>query len=211
MSDDSSDKHTEESMGKSAAAGSNSSSMVRTVISNAKFYVKKFDGTLKVCMGNLVVIEGVRCMNLYFLEGSTVLGGVDTSTTVIGESILDTTALVHECFDEDLGKQLGISFGEHCALGRQLGVKFDIAADHFFGKLDFVWGSAFESIVSLGGTYQFGLLVSCSSCFWIYALDFIYGYLLLVEIDRLKTNLGFIMKLGHWFWILGTVDLKTLV
>lgn len=167
--------------------------------------------TLKVCMGNLVVMEGVRRKKLYFLEGSIVLGGAATGATVIGESDLDTTALVHECSDEDLEKQLGVGFGEHCVLGRQLGVKFGMAVDHFFEKLDFVWGSAFDLVVSLGGTYQFGLLVSCSCCYWIYHLDFVYGYLLLVEIDRLKTNLGFNMELGHWFWILGTADLETLV
>ncbi|XP_058192053.1 uncharacterized protein LOC131309434 [Rhododendron vialii] len=94
-------------------------------------------GALKVSFGNLVVMEGVRCNNLYFLEGSTVLGGAATGALDIGESVLDTTALGHECFD-DLGKQSGVHFGEHYASEKQLGVKFDMAVDRFIGALDIV-------------------------------------------------------------------------
>ncbi|KAF7142541.1 hypothetical protein RHSIM_Rhsim05G0130800 [Rhododendron simsii] len=71
----------------------------------------------------------------------------------IGESVLDTTALVLECF-EDLGKQSGVHFGEHCALEKQLGVKFGMAVDRFIGALDFVWGSVLVNVDSLEDMHE---------------------------------------------------------
>lgn len=53
-------------------------------------------------MGNLVVMEGVRCKNFCYIERRIVSGGVAMDITNIGKSILDTTALVYECFEDDL-------------------------------------------------------------------------------------------------------------
>ncbi|KAF7144754.1 hypothetical protein RHSIM_Rhsim04G0073200 [Rhododendron simsii] len=159
--------------------------------------------------------DDLKAVALYFLEGSTVLGGVSTGALDIGESVLDTIALVHKCFD-DLGKQSEVRFGEHCALEKQLGVKFRMAVDRFIRALDFVWGSALVNVDSLEFMYQSGLLVDFHSrCYWIYTSDFgfanLFGYFVLVEIDHLKTNLGFNGKLKYWYLVFRTADLKTLV
>lgn len=76
--------------------------------------------------------------DLYFLEGSEVLGGTTTAAKNIEKSVLDTTVLVQRCFD-DVGKQVGFDFGKHCGLGKQIGVKFSMTADEFFDILDFIW------------------------------------------------------------------------
>ncbi|KAF7112800.1 hypothetical protein RHSIM_RhsimUnG0191400 [Rhododendron simsii] len=78
----------------------------------------------------------------------TVLGGAATSALDIGESVMDTTILVYECFD-DLRKQSGVCFGEHCVLEKQLGVKFGVVVDRFIGALNFVLGSALVNVDSL--------------------------------------------------------------
>jgi len=49
------------------------------------------DGILKMTRGSIVVLNGVRCNNFYYLKGSTVTGQVTTSTN----SDDDFTQLLH--------------------------------------------------------------------------------------------------------------------
>lgn len=55
-------------------------------------------GALKVLNGAMVVMEGTRHNNLYFLQGSTVVGGGATPSSNVGEDKLDTVRLLHMRF-----------------------------------------------------------------------------------------------------------------
>lgn len=52
-------------------------------------------GVLKVVLGALIVIKDTRRSNLYFLQGSTIIGGLATISDRSEEVISDTTRLWH--------------------------------------------------------------------------------------------------------------------
>ena len=58
------------------------------------FKIDMENGTLKVQYGALVVMMATRCRNMYFLKGSTVVGGV-----VIGEVTSNTIRLLEHAND----------------------------------------------------------------------------------------------------------------
>ena len=53
------------------------------------------DGVLKVVLGALVVMKGIRRGNLYFLQGSTIDGGASTICQKLDEDNIDETRLWH--------------------------------------------------------------------------------------------------------------------
>ena len=91
------------------------------------------NGTLKILNGALVVMMATRHRNLYFLKGSTVVGGVATVSDIIGELASDTTRLLGHADDsalqrlmeQDLLKDVKtckFEFCELCILGKQIRV-----------------------------------------------------------------------------------------
>ncbi|KAM2623430.1 hypothetical protein TB2_027936 [Malus domestica] len=115
-------------------------------------------GVLKAVYGALVVMKGTRRNNLYFLQGSTVIGGAAVTEAADADST-DTTRLWHmrlghagEKALQGLVKQgllkgakaCKLEFCEHCVLGKQTRVKFGTAIHHTKGILDYVhtdvWG-----------------------------------------------------------------------
>ncbi|BBN68941.1 hypothetical protein Prudu_949S000400 [Prunus dulcis] len=115
-------------------------------------------GVLKAVHGALVVMKGTRRNNLYFLQGSTVIGGAAVTEAADADST-DTTRLWHmrlghagEKALQGLVKQgllkgakaCKLEFCEHCVLGKQTRVKFGTAIHHTKGILDYVhtdvWG-----------------------------------------------------------------------
>ena len=90
-------------------------------------------GALKVVLGAMIVMNVIRQSNLYFLQGSTVLGGATTICNSIGEEISDTIRLWHMSLGHDgekamrgLVKQIllkgaktwKMDFCEHCVMGK---------------------------------------------------------------------------------------------
>ncbi|KAM1225757.1 hypothetical protein ACFX13_045186 [Malus domestica] len=109
-------------------------------------------GVLKAVYGALVVMKSTRRNNLYFLQGSTVIGGVAVTEAADADST-DTTRLWHmrlghagEKAWQGLVKQgllkgakaCKLEFCEHCVLGKQTRVKFGTAIHHTKGILDYV-------------------------------------------------------------------------
>ncbi|KAM2859524.1 hypothetical protein COP2_024947 [Malus domestica] len=109
-------------------------------------------GVLKAVYGALVVMKGTRRNNLYFLQGSIVIGGAAVTEAADADST-DTTRLWHmhlghagEKALQGLVKQsllkgakaCKLEFCEHCVLGKQTRVKFGTAIHHTKGILDYV-------------------------------------------------------------------------
>ncbi|KAG6389166.1 hypothetical protein SASPL_150625 [Salvia splendens] len=87
------------------------------------------DGILKATSGALVMLKGVRKNNLYYYQGSTVVGTVATTTS--SKKDAEATKLWH--------LRLGhAEFCEHCVMGKQRRVKFGTAIHNTKGILDYV-------------------------------------------------------------------------
>lgn len=145
-------------------------------------------GVLKVVMGALVVMKGTRQNNLYFLNGSTIIGGAATVTDSKEDVGSDTTKLWHmrlghagEKALQGLVKQgllkgaktCKLGFCEHCVLGKQTRVKFGTAIHRTEGILDYVhtdvWGPT--RVASLSGRHWFVSFVDdFSRRVWVYPM-----------------------------------------
>ncbi|KAE8673094.1 hypothetical protein F3Y22_tig00111812pilonHSYRG00176 [Hibiscus syriacus] len=94
------------------------------------------DGVLKVTYGALVMMKGIRKNNLYYYQGSTIIGAVVAAS---GGDDLDATQLWHMRLGHAGEKSLKIlakkgllkgakacklNFCEHCVMGKQKRVKF---------------------------------------------------------------------------------------
>ncbi len=110
------------------------------------FKISMENGTLKILNGALVVMMPTRHRNLYFLIGSTVVGGTIIVSDIIGEVASDTTRLLGHANDSALQrfvkqdllkgvKTCKFEFCELCVLGKQIRVKFDIAVHLTNGTL----------------------------------------------------------------------------
>ncbi|KAG8502473.1 hypothetical protein CXB51_000399 [Gossypium anomalum] len=123
------------------------------------------DGLLKVVAQELTVMKSTRRNNMYFLNGSTVIGS--TSTVSAKDVDPEATRLWHmrlgragEKALQTLAKQgllkgansCKLEFCEHCVLGKQTRVKFGLAIHNTKGILDYihsdVWGPT--KVASLG-------------------------------------------------------------
>ncbi|GMY31183.1 transposable element gene [Fagus crenata] len=91
------------------------------------------NGTLKILNGALVVMMATCHRNLYFLKGSTVVGGAATVFDIIGELASDTTRLLGHADDSALQRL----------------VKQNLLKDLKTCKFEFcelcIWGSKLES------------------------------------------------------------------
>ncbi|KAE8725113.1 hypothetical protein F3Y22_tig00009009pilonHSYRG00067 [Hibiscus syriacus] len=114
------------------------------------------DGVLKVTYGALVMMKGIRKNNLYYYQGSTIIGAVAVAS---GGDDLDATQLWHMRLGHAGEKSLQIlakkgllkgakacklNFCEHCVLGKQKRVKFGTTIHNTKGIVDYihsdVWG-----------------------------------------------------------------------
>lgn len=145
------------------------------------------DGVLKATSGALVMLKGVRKNNLYYYQGSTVVGTVATATSSIKKDA-EATKLWHmrlghtgEKSLQMLAKQgllkgtktCKLEFCEHCVLGKQRRVKFGTAIHNTKGILDYVhsdvWGPA--KTPSLGGRHYFVTFVDdFSRRVWVFTM-----------------------------------------
>ncbi|KAE8725588.1 hypothetical protein F3Y22_tig00008386pilonHSYRG00069 [Hibiscus syriacus] len=104
------------------------------------------DGVLKVTYGVLVMMKGIRKNNLYYYQGSKIIGVV---TAASGGDDLDATQLWHMRLGHAGEKSLQIlakkgllkcakacklNFCEHCVLGKQKRVKFGTTIHNTKGK-----------------------------------------------------------------------------
>lgn len=132
------------------------------------FKIAMENGTLKILNGALVVMMATHHRNLYFLKGSTVVGGAATVSDIIGELASDTTRLLGHADDsalqrlmeQDLLKDVKtckFEFCELCILGKQIRVKLGIAVHLINGTLDYVhtyvWG--LTKVAFFGGRNYF--------------------------------------------------------
>ncbi|KAH9761919.1 Integrase catalytic domain-containing protein [Citrus sinensis] len=143
-------------------------------------------GLLKVVAGALTVMKGTRRNNLYYFQGSTVIG---SASIVSGKDAdLEATKLWHmrlghtgEKALQTLAKQgllkgtnsCKLEFCEHCVLGKQTRVKFGSAIHDTKGILDYVhsdvWG--LTKTASLGGMHYFVTFVDdYSRKVWVYLM-----------------------------------------
>ena len=106
------------------------------------------DGVLKITRGPMVILKGIRCNNLYYLNRSMVTGQVETSTNsdddtrlwhmrlgYTGEKSLQSLAT------QDLLKAprtYKLDFCEHCIIRKKTKVKFSTATHCTKGVLDYV-------------------------------------------------------------------------
>ncbi|KAJ4967885.1 hypothetical protein NE237_014586 [Protea cynaroides] len=116
-------------------------------------------GALKVYKGSLVVMKGNKVNSLYVLQGSTVTGSADVSSS--SDSDKDTTHLWHmrlghmsERGMTILSKRgllcgdhtTSLDFCEHCVFGKQTQVSFSTSSHTTKGTLDYIhsdlWGPA---------------------------------------------------------------------
>ena len=143
------------------------------------------DGILKVTSGALVILKGIRKNNLYYYQGSTVIGAVAAAS---GNKELDSMQLWHMKLGHASEKSLQIlakqgllkgakacklKFCEHCVLGKQKRVKFGTAIHNTKGILEYVhsdvWGPS--KTPSLGGKHYFVTFVDdFSRRVWVYTM-----------------------------------------
>ena len=106
------------------------------------FKITMKNGILKVSYGAFVALRAARKRNMYFLDGSTIVGEATTASNITREVASDTTRLWHmrlghasenalkSLIKQDLlkgTKACKLKFCEHCVLGKQTRVKFDTA------------------------------------------------------------------------------------
>ncbi|KAG8502454.1 hypothetical protein CXB51_000383 [Gossypium anomalum] len=143
------------------------------------------DGVLKVTSGALVILKGIRKNNLYYYQGSTVIGAVATASD---NKELDSMQLWHMKLGHASEKSLKIlakqgllkgakacklKFCEHCVLGKQKRVKFGTAIHNTKGILEYVhldvWGPS--KTPSLRGKHYFVTFVDdFSRRVWVYSM-----------------------------------------
>ena len=145
------------------------------------FKIAMENGILKVSYGAFVVLRATRKRNMYFLDGSTIVGGATTTFDITREVASDTTRIWHmrlghasENAMQSLVKQgllkgaktYKLEFCEHCVLGKQTRVKFNIAVHQTKSTLDYVhtdvWGPA--KIAFLRGKHYYVTFVDDYSC-----------------------------------------------
>ena len=122
-------------------------------------------GVLKVIRGSLIVMKGKMNRSLYTLEGSTISGSVNVSTSIMSD---EETKLWHlrlghmsESGMHELSKQgsfrgkklRNLGFCEHCVYRKHKRVSFKPAIHNTKGILDYIhsdlWGPSRKT--SLGG------------------------------------------------------------
>jgi len=129
------------------------------------------DGILKATSEALVMLKGVRKNNLYYYQGSTVVGTVAT-TTSSSKMDAEATKLWHMGLEHAGEKSLQIltkqgllkgtkacklEFCENCVLGKQRRVKFGTAIHNTKGILDYVHSDVRgpAKTPSIGGRHYF--------------------------------------------------------
>ncbi|KAG8479441.1 hypothetical protein CXB51_029725 [Gossypium anomalum] len=143
------------------------------------------DRALKVTSGALVILKGIRKNNLYYYQGSTVIGPVAAASD---NKELDSMQLWHMKLGDASEKSLKIlakqgllkgakacklKYCEHCVLGKQKRVKFGTAIHNTKGILEYVhsdvWGPS--KAPSLGGKHYFVTFVDdFSRRVWVYTM-----------------------------------------
>ncbi|KAE8691959.1 hypothetical protein F3Y22_tig00110864pilonHSYRG00223 [Hibiscus syriacus] len=108
------------------------------------------DGVLKVTYDALVMMKGIRRNNLYYYQGSTIIGAV---AAAFGGDDLDATQLWHMRLGHAGEKSLQIlakkrllkgakacklNVCEHCVLGKQKRVKFGTTIHNIKGIVDYI-------------------------------------------------------------------------
>jgi len=139
------------------------------VLESSGYKIIMYGGVLRAIYGALLVLRGTRIGNLYFLDGSTIIG-----TTAVSKSLEDDEADNSRLWHMRLGhpgekalqglvkqgllkgvKTEKHEFCEHCVLGKQTRVKFGIMVHNTKGILDYVhtnvWGPSKNE--SLGGNH----------------------------------------------------------
>ncbi|XP_047260576.1 uncharacterized mitochondrial protein AtMg00300-like [Capsicum annuum] len=116
------------------------------------------DGVLKATSGALVMLKGVRKNNLYYYQGSIVLGTVAAATSRTKKDV-EVTKLWHMRLGDAGEKSLQIlakkgllkgiktckhEFCEHCVLGKQRTVKFGTAIHNTKGILYYVHSDVWD-------------------------------------------------------------------
>ncbi|KAH9768967.1 Integrase catalytic domain-containing protein [Citrus sinensis] len=124
------------------------------------------DGTMKFTHGAMVILQGVRRYNLYYLKGGT------TDEANVVEAHSDTTKLWHVWLGHAEEKSLQtlmrrrllkgtktckLNFYEHCVVGKKIRVKFGTANHNTREILEYVhsdvWG--LTKTASIGGSHYF--------------------------------------------------------
>ena len=93
---------------------------------------------------------------MYFLKGSTVIGGVNAISDTIGEVTSHTIRLLEHANDNTLfesAKNCKFEVCEPCSLKKQTKVKFGTVVRHTKGMLDYIDNNVWEPIkvASFGG------------------------------------------------------------
>lgn len=145
-------------------------------------------GVLKLVVGALVIMKGVKHNNLDFCQGSIVEGGASTVYEKLNKVDSNTTKLWHMRLGHAGEKALQsqakqgllkgaktwkLTFCEHCVMGKQTLIKFGIIAHCTKGTLDYVhtdvWGPT--KVASLGGKHWFVTFVDdYSRRVWVYTM-----------------------------------------
>ncbi|KAH9733925.1 retrovirus-related pol polyprotein from transposon TNT 1-94-like protein [Citrus sinensis] len=140
------------------------------------------DGIMKFTHGAMVILQGVRRHNLYYLKGGT------TDETNVAETHNDTTELWHirlrhagEKYLQTLirhellkgTKTCKLNFCEHCVVGKKTRVKFDTANHDTREILEYVhsdvWGPT--KTASIDGSHYFVTFVDdFSRRVWVYTM-----------------------------------------
>ena len=123
--------------------------MTKNLISVGALEAKGLRGTLgesvlKMSSGSLVVLKEIRCINLYYLKGSVVIGNLVSSEQLnlsnlrIGHVCLDTLQAVAKQRVLKGAMTCNRNSCEHSVLDQKAEVKFDTAVHHSTGLLDVV-------------------------------------------------------------------------
>ncbi|KAH9782763.1 retrovirus-related pol polyprotein from transposon TNT 1-94-like protein [Citrus sinensis] len=140
------------------------------------------DGTMKFTHGAMVILQGVRRHNLYYLKGGT------TDEANVVEAHSDTTKLWHvrlgHAGEKSLqtlmrhgllkgSKTCKLNFCEHCVVGKKTRVKFGTANHDTREILEYVhsdvWGPT--KTASIGGSHYFVIFVDdFSRRVWVYTM-----------------------------------------
>ncbi|KAH9722810.1 hypothetical protein KPL70_006849 [Citrus sinensis] len=140
------------------------------------------DGIMKFTHGAMVILQGVRRHNLYYLKGGT------TNEANVVEAHGDTTKLWHVRLRHAGEKSLQtlmrhgllkgtktckLSFCEHCVVGKKTRVKFGTANHDTHEILEYihsdVWGPT--KTASIGGSHYFVIFVDdFSRRVWVYTM-----------------------------------------
>ena len=144
------------------------------------------DGVLKVTSGALLTMKGVRRNNLYYYQGSTIIGSAAAVSG--GNNLGETTKLWHMRLGHPGEKALQtlvkqgllkgaktgkLDFCEHCVLGKKTRVEFGTAIHNTKDILDYVhsdvWGPT--TTPSMGGKRYFVTFVDdFSRRVWVYLM-----------------------------------------